>query len=82
MLCKVQFVETVPRTFKDFELNFVGVTSMPETLPDGVTELTGSPREDDHGLNNFKMVVEVDGPVKFTIGGCQYSSTPAIIKNG
>ena len=82
VLCKVQFVETVPRTFKDFELNFVGVTSMPETLPDGVTELTGSPREDDHGLNNFKMVVEVDGPVKFTIGGCQYSSTPAIIKNG
>ena len=82
VLCKVQFVETVPRTFKDFELNFVGVTSMPETLPDGVTVLTGSPREDDHGLNNFKMVVEVDGPVKFTIGGCQYSSTPAIIKNG
>ena len=82
VLCKVQFVETVPRTFKDFELNFVGVTSMPETLPDGVTELTGSPREDDHGLNNFKMVVEVDGPVKFTIGGCQFSSTPAIIKNG
>lgn len=82
VLCKVQFVETIPRTFKDFELNFVGVTSMPETLPDGVTELTGSPREDDHGLNNFKMVVEVDGPVKFTIGGCQYSSTPAIIKNG
>ena len=82
VLCKVQFVETVPRTFKDFELNFVGVTSMPETLPDGVTELTGSPREDDHGLNNFKMVVEVDGPVKFTIGGCQFSSTQAIIKNG
>ena len=82
VLCKVQFVETVPRTFKDFELNFVGVTSMPATLPDGVTELTGSPREDDHGLNNFKMVVEVDGPVKFTIGGCQFSSTPAIIKNG
>ena len=82
VLCKVQFVETVPRTFKDFELNFVGVTSMPGTLPDGVTELTGSPREDDHGLNNFQMEVEVDGPVKFTIGGCQYSSTPAIIKNG
>ena len=82
VLCKVQFVETVPRTFKDFELNFVGVTSMPETLPDGVTELTGSPREDDHGLNDFKMVVEVDGPVKFTIGGCQFSSTPAIITNG
>lgn len=82
VLCKVQFVETVPRTFKDFELNFVGVTSMPETLPDGVTKLTGTPRSDDHGLNNFQMEVEVDGPVKFTIGGCQYSSTPAIIKNG
>lgn len=82
VLCKVQFVETVPRTFKDFELNFVGVTSMPETLPDGVTKLTGTPRSDDHGLNNFQMEVEVDGPVKFTIGGCQNNSTPAIIKNG
>lgn len=82
VLCKVQFVETVARTFKDFELNFVGVSSMPETLPDGVTRLTGSPREDDHGLDNFVMDVDVDGPVKFTIGGCQFSSTPAVIKKG
>lgn len=82
VLCKVQFVETVARTFKDFELNFVDVSSMPETLPDGVTKLTGSPRGDDHGLDNFEMDVDVDGPVKFTIGGCQFSSTPAVIKKG
>lgn len=82
VLCKVQFVETVARTFKDFELNFAGVSSMPETLPDGITRLTGSPRGDDHGLDNFVMDVDVDGPVKFTIGGCQFSSTPAVIKKG
>lgn len=82
VLCKVQFVETVARTFKDFELNFAGVSSMPETLPDGVTRLTGSPRGDDHGLDNFEMDVDVDGPVKFTIGGCQFSGTPAVIKKG
>lgn len=82
VLCKVQFVENVARTFKDFELDFQNITTMPETLPEGVTTLEGAPRGDAHGLNNFKMVVNVDGPVKFTFGGCQYSNTNAIIKNG
>lgn len=73
MLCKVQFVENVARTFKDFELDFQNITAMPETKPEGVTTLEGAPRGDAHGLNNFKMVVNVDGPVKFTFGGCQYT---------
>lgn len=82
VLCKVEFKEKVARTFKDFELDFQNITAMPETLPEGVTSLTGTPRGDSHGLDNFQMTLPVDGPVKFTIGGCQYSSTKAMVKNG
>lgn len=82
VLCKVEFVEKVTRTFKDFELDFQNISAMPETLPEGVTALTGTPRGDAHGLNNFQMTLGVDGPVKFTIGGCQYSSTKATVKKG
>ena len=81
VLCKVQFTENVARTFKDFELNFVKCTELPAT-PEGVTELKGKPRGDDHGLDNFEMTLNVDGPVKFSIGGCQYSGTKATVKNG
>ena len=81
VLCKVQFVENVARTFKDFELNFVKCTELP-AAPEGVTELKGKPRGDDHGLDNFEMTLDVDGPVKFSIGGCQYSNTKATVKNG
>lgn len=78
VLTKVEFVPFVPRTFQDFELNFVNVTALPET-PAGVTSMEGSPRGDAHGLDKFKMVVPVDGAVKITIGGCEYSNTEAKI---
>ena len=81
VLCKVQFVESIPRTFKDFELNFVKCSELP-AAPEGVTELKGTPRGDDHGLDNFEMTLNVDGPVKFSIGGCRYSNTKAAVKNG
>ena len=81
VLCKVQFVESIPRTFKDFELNFVNCSELP-TTPEGVTELKGKPRKDDHGLDNFEMTLNVDGPVKFSIGGCRYTNTKAVVKNG
>ena len=81
VLCKVQFTENVARTFKDFELNFVKCTELPAT-PEGVTELKGKPRGDDHGLDNFEMTLNVDGPVKFSIGGCRFSNTKAFVKNG
>ncbi len=81
VLSKIEFVPFIPRTFQDFELNFVNVTALPET-PAGVTSMEGKPRGDDHGLDNFKMVVPVDGAVKITIGGCQYSNTEAKINNG
>ena len=80
VLTKIEFVPFVPRTFQDFELDFVNVTALPET-PAGVTSMEGKPRGDAHGLDNFKMVVPVDGAVKVTIGGCQYSNTEAKILN-
>lgn len=73
--------EASSRSFNDFELNFVNVTALPEK-PKGVTSMEGSPRKDVHGLDNFKMVVPVDGPVKFTFGGCQYSGKNYFIKKG
>lgn len=80
VLSKVEFIEKVPRSFTDFELNFMNCTTLPET-PEGVVTMTGSPRGDSHGLDNFQMEVNVDGPIKFTIGGCQFSNTEAVIKN-
>ncbi|MBQ0058207.1 MAG: hypothetical protein KBT20_11175 [Bacteroidales bacterium] len=72
-------VEVAPRTFKDFELNFMNTTTLPE-IPEGVTSLTGTPRGDSHGLDkDFKMVLTVDGPVKFTFGGCQYANNPSVV---
>lgn len=77
-------IEVADRTFQGFELNFMNTTALPE-LPAGVTLLEGTPRNDSHGLNkDFKMVVNVDGPVKFTFGGCQYANNPSVVtvKNG
>lgn len=69
------------RTFQTIELDFQKITTLPAT-PEGVTSMEGTCRNDEHGLNNFQMVVPVDGPVKITIGGCQYSGTKATIKTG
>ena len=79
-LTKIEFVPTVQRTFQDFELDFVNVTALP-AVPAGVTSMEGKPRGDSHGLDNFKMVVPVDGTVKITFGGCQFSNTKAEILN-
>lgn len=64
------------RAFQPFELDFRNVAELPAT-PAGVISMTGTCRQDDHGLDNFRMVVPVDGPVRLTLGGCQYSSTDA-----
>ena len=82
VLCKVKFTETIPRNFVDFEYDFRKIGAMPEITSSSIVKMSGSPRNDDHGLDNFKMEVNVDGPVKFTIGGCQFSNTNAVVKNG
>ncbi len=71
-------IEVVPRTFKDFELDMQNISELPAT-PEGVISMEGSQLGDAHGARNFRLVVPVDGPVKFTFGGCQYSNTEAKI---
>ena len=75
VLCKIQFKETKARTFVDFEMTNAQLSGTfdASTLPAGVT-FTGSPHNDNHGYQNATLTVPVDGTVKFTIGGCQYSN--------
>ena len=75
VLCKIQFKETIARTFVDFEMTNTQLSGTfdTSTLPDGVT-FTGTPHNDNHGYQNATLTVPVDGTVKFTIGGCQYSN--------
>ena len=95
LLCLSQIVmtgvingEEEVRAFTDFKIEFRDnpySVILPEggVLPQGVevdeTNYNGS----QHGVQGGYINVPVDGPVKFTIGACQYSSTNiAIKKNG
>ena len=85
VLQKIEFKELVPRTFVDFKIEFRDnpyTVLLPEggELPQGV-EVTGtSYNGGQHGIYGGSIAVQVDGPVKFTIGACQYSGTPIAIK--
>lgn len=79
-------VEEAARTFTDFAIDFTSnpyTVTKPATgaLPEGVT-VNGSWHDSQHGYNTTTLTVPVDGPVKIKFGNCQYSGTPAIIKNG
>ena len=64
-------------TFKDFEINLV-TTSAP-TLPEGVTQISYPSygvqyrNGDSHGTSWYAIQFDVDGPVKITLGGCEYA---------
>ena len=71
----------VHRNFTNFEIDMSnGSDYDPAAVPANVT-ITGTYRNDSHGYDNFQAIIPVDGPVLITLGGCQYSSTNAIIKN-
>ena len=76
------------RSFTDFKIEFRDnpcSVILPEggELPTGVTVSDTTYNGGQHGVQGGTIVVPVDGPVKFTIGACQYSSTNiAIKKNG
>ena len=70
----------VQRNFTNFEIDMSASDYDPAVVPSNVT-ITGSYRGDSHGYNNFQAIIPVDGPVMITLGGCQFSSTKAIIKN-
>ena len=81
-------VEVAERSFADFKIDFrtdpYTVVAPATGLPNGVTLDPGSydpnsGKSEQHGAMNAKITVPVDGPVKFTIGGCQYTSKNATV---
>ena len=84
-LQKIQFVEDVARTFVNFKIEFRDnpySVLLPEggVLPQGVEVDGTSYNGGQHGIFGGSITVPVDGPVKFTIGACQYSGTPINVK--
>ena len=84
-LTKIQFVENVERTFVDFKIEFREnpyTVLLPEggELPQGVSVDGTAYNGGQHGIQGGTITVPVDGPVKFTLGACQYSNTAITIK--
>ena len=79
-------VEVTPRTFTDFKLDFrtdpYTVVAPESGLPEGVSIDGGVFHDNQHGYSNTIVTVLVDGPVKFTIGGCQYSNKATVSVDG
>ena len=76
-------VEVVPRTFTDFKVDFrtnandpYYTVFLPEdgSLPEGVQITNVQFNDNRHGAKSATITVPVDGPVKFTIGACQYGN--------
>lgn len=69
------------RAFKDFKINFRNdpytVTEPEGTLPEGVT-VAGTFHDAQHGYTDATVTIPVDGPVKLTLGGCQYSNQATV----
>ena len=69
------------RAFTDFKVDFRSdpyTVLAPETgLPEGVS-ITGTWHDAQHGYSNAVVTVPVDGPVKFTVGGCGYSNQATV----
>lgn len=70
------------RAFQNFTLELRKQNAM-DSLPAGVT-LMNTPEFNgaQHGFVSAIFQVVVDGPVKFTIGGCSYSNTNCTIYDG
>ena len=64
-----------PIAFQDFEITNEQLSGAfdASTLPACAT-FSGTQRNDNHGYGNVTITVAVDGPTKFTIGGCQYAN--------
>lgn len=82
VLQKVQFIESVPRTFEDFEMIMCNMSEEydPSDVPAGVT-FSGEFNNDQHGYRNFTITVPVDGPIRFTLGDCKYGNQSIVVKN-
>lgn len=76
-------VEAAPREFTNFKIDFRTETPtimLPAdgNLPSGVVINQGGYNGDQHGATNTTITVPVDGPVKFTIGGCEYTNQATV----
>ena len=85
VLQKIEFKENVDRSFVDFKIEFRDnpyTVLLPENgeLPAGVTVEGTNYNGGQHGVQGGTITVPVDGPVKFTLGACQYSNTDINIK--
>jgi len=74
-----------PRTFTDFKVEFRDnpcTILLPTSgvLPTGVTIADTIYNGSQHGVRGGKITVPVDGPVKFTIGACQYNNGVITVK--
>ncbi len=75
------------RTFTDFKIDFRSETPtfvLPENgeQPSNVSFANLNYKDSQHGLQGGTITVNVDGPVKFTLGGCQYGNNIAVKKDG
>jgi len=76
--------EVEVRTFTDFKLElrndpYTVAAPLSGVLPTGVEFDPGQYHGSQHGVMNAKITVPVDGPVKFTLGGCQYTGANATV---
>ena len=78
--------EVAERSFADFKIDFrtdpYTVVAPATGLPNGVTYDGGTFHDAQHGYSNVKMTVPVDGPVKFTIGTCQFTNQATVSVDG
>ena len=79
-------VEVAERNFENFTVDFrtdpYTVVAPATGLPNGVTYDGGTFHDAQHGYSNVKMTVPVDGPVKFTIGTCQFTNQATVSVDG
>ena len=80
-------VDKPQRNFTDFKIDFRTnpyTVLLPENnqLPSGVTIDPGTFNGNQHGCQKANITVPVDGPVKFTIGGCSYTNNATVTING
>lgn len=77
--------EEIPRTFTDFKVDFRSEEPTwvePAEKPANVTLSDLVFKDTQHGLQGGTITVQVDGPVKFTLGGCTYGKSIIVKKNG
>ena len=73
------------RTFVDFKIEFrdnpyTVILPASHELPDGVLVAGTIYNGEQHGVKGGTIAVPVDGPVKFTIGACQFSQNEIGVK--